>query len=284
MAPKTLTAFYDFAVSPLSYDFVYFLCMTRIANRILRCDRFHVVFVPADTETGFRIDHKPTTVGERLWRRDNLLAPMCRLIDASYTICATRGDASRYIGRDIWPASYRLNNPSAAYFYVKLRAMAERDTMPPFRVEPWARQLVTQWIGERKYLTITHRRTYGEVRNSNSDAWAQFSEYAQGRGWIIVNIPDTEDAGIPSTEPLGAIAAINPLVRHALYVGAEMNLGVNTGPMATLPLRGASLSDVQDGGRLSLDHAGIFRWHWPARWLSASVGQSGQSTASLVGR
>ena len=232
MATKTLTAFYDFAVSPLSYDFVYFLCTTRITRSILGCDRVHIVFVPADTVTGFRIDNKPTTAEERIWRRDNLVVPMCRLLDATHTVCATRDDARKYLSGAIWPNKYSVDNPTAAYFYPGLRKMAGTDSMPPFHIDQEAKWLVRHWAGADKYITLTLRSTSGETRNSNFEAWRRFQCYAENEHCKVVSIPDTHDAGSFPAQPLGAIAAINPLIRHALYAGAEMNLGVNTGPMA----------------------------------------------------
>ena len=232
MLPKTLTAIYDFAVSPLSYDFVYFLSTTRIAKGMLGCERVHIVYVPANTPTGFRIDSKPTTTKEKIWRRDHLIVPMARLLDATHTVCATRNDTRKYLVGDVWPPKYGVQNRTAAYFYPTLRKMARTERMPPFHTDKEVARLVSAWAGPRKYLTITHRRTYAEARNSNAMAWAKFGQYAQEQGWGVINIPDTQEAGTASVEPLGAIAAINPLVRHALYAGAAMNLGVNTGPMA----------------------------------------------------
>jgi hypothetical protein len=227
----TLTAVYDFAVAPASYDFVSFLCTTGMAAERGGCQHVHIVFVPADTPDGWRQDPKPISAENKAWRRDNLLIPLCRLIGATHSVCATRAEARKYLTGLLWPAGYTLEEPIAAYWQGKLIKMAKYAKLPDFRVDPEAQRLVRAAIGERPYLTVTERNTtYGDARNSNAVAWADFYTYATHRGWKVVTIPDTERAA--ESGGIGALAAVNPLLRHALYHGAQMNLGTNTGPMA----------------------------------------------------
>jgi hypothetical protein len=228
---RVLTAFYDFAVSPASFDFTTFLCTTGIARDLGNCGHAHVVFVPADNPTGFRIDGKPTTTENKTWRLHNLLVPLCRLIGATYTVCATRDDARKYQNGSIWPTGYTVDNPVPCYWFGDLKQLAKYRPLPVFHVDPEAKRLIESYdVLKGRYVTITMRNTYGTARNSNEDAWAAFRKHAYKKGYWPQVIPDTEDCAW--ADGVGAMAAINPLVRHALYAGAAMNLGVNGGPMA----------------------------------------------------
>jgi hypothetical protein len=228
-----LTAFYDLAVSPASYDFVTFLAIADIARKASNIDRMHVVIVPADTATGFRIDHKPNTTENKIWRRDHLLVPLCRLASASHAVCATRADAERYLiaAENVWPPQYTPTSPVPAYMMGQLISLSRKAGIKAsFKASEQAKQWVEEWKVPGPYLTLTMRETYTDLRNSDKGAWADFRKWATYNGWWVVVIPDTDRAG--KCEPLGAIAAVNPDVRLALYEGAAMNLGVNNGPMS----------------------------------------------------
>lgn len=72
----------------------------------------------------------------------------------------------------------------------------------------------------RGYITVTLRESFrNKYRNSNMPAWERFVEYAEKRGREVVIFPECENA------------PIDLLHRMALYAGADMNLGVNGGPM-----------------------------------------------------
>ena len=229
-----LTAFYDLAVSPASYDFATFLAIADIARQANEIERLHVVIVPAPTHTGFRIDHKPNTTENKIWRRDHLLVPLCRLVGATHTVCATRDGAQMYMtaAEHVWPPQYKLTAPAALYMMGHYRSIAQQaGVKASFRASEQARDWVNQWrVPGKDYITLTMRETYTDARNSNRPAWDEFRKYATYKGYWVVTIPDTERAG--RGEPLGGIAAINPDVRLALYEGAAMNLGVNNGPLS----------------------------------------------------
>ena len=230
----TLNAIYDLECSPVSYDFVLFLCMAKMAANISGCDHVHVVFVPANNETGFRIDNKPTSTSNKVFRLHNLLVQLCHIINASYTICHSRDMAEQFCSGAIWPENCTLTAPRHAYTYKQLARMSEITPLAKFTVDKESARFVKEWTKSEPYLTITLRRTYGKARNSNDDEWRKFKSWAEmpPRNWRVVLIPDTEHAGVWWHNGPGNLGAVNPIIRHALYAGATMNLGVSSGPMA----------------------------------------------------
>ena len=118
---KLLTAFYDLAIAPVSYDFFKFLAAVNSIKRAFEYDLVHVVFVPAETETGFRIDHKPTTTDNKVWRLHNLCVPLCRLIGATYTVAWSREFAGALRTVNIWPIDWTPERPTTHYWFAQGR-------------------------------------------------------------------------------------------------------------------------------------------------------------------
>lgn len=226
--PRTLYAIYDFGASPASYDFATFLTMAAMARDAGKYEHLHVVFVPANTDTGFRIDVKPISPAQKAWRRDNLLVPMCALVKATATVLPTRDDVGRYIvSGATWPQNYRPDEPGISYLYSTLKRMARYIPLPDFCATEEARRMVRDDV-PNKYVTITLRTTYGEDRNSDPQAWHDFANHAAYLGYRPIIIPDT--ARVSEGSGIGALAALNVQLRFALYQGAAMNLAVNGGP------------------------------------------------------
>jgi hypothetical protein len=218
-----MRAFYDFSASPSSYDFVLFLSSALIAS-----DDVHVVFVPADTDDGFRKDDKPISASDKIWRVHNILAPMCLLAGATYTICPTREEAKLFEGGEVWPTGYSVESPVPFYWYKTLKPLFR--TFPPkkWQAPEEARRIVREQV-KAPYITVTLRETYGEKRNSNKKAWHEFAWIAARDGYQVVIIPDTSQAH--AHVGIASMAALNLHIRYALYEGAEMNFGTSGGPL-----------------------------------------------------
>jgi hypothetical protein len=87
------------------------------------------------------------------------------------------------------------------------------------RVHMW--EAPYKW-GESNYVTITLRKSHAgwqPARDSNLPEWEKVREELQKRGKKVVVINDAEENCISVPD------------RMSLYAGADMNLGVNTGPM-----------------------------------------------------
>lgn len=227
---RPLYAVYDFGRAPASYDFLTFLSIAGITAKNYGCDHVHVVFVQADNETGWRVDKKPLYPINKAWRRDNICVPLCKLIGATHSVCMNRAQAKRIIGDGV------VMGPTYAGWMIA--RLVRHFPLPQLKVDAEAARLVRQSIASKDYITVTIRNTYADVRNSNLDAWDQFIVWAVDRGWCVIKVPDTEYAAYCGNDPLGTAAALNPLIRHALYAGAVTNLGVNNGPMQLCALGG----------------------------------------------
>lgn len=226
---KILSAFYDFSVAPASYDFVTFLTMAEMARVRGKYDHMRVVFVPADTKSKFREDMKPIDTPQKAWRHTNMLVPMCSLVGASVVMLPER--AAAFPVEHTYPVGYTIDQPVGAYWMPNLKRAAALQPLPQYQVDPEATKYVKHWVGDRPYLTITHRNTYGEARNSNRVEWSKFIHWAERKDWKVIQVPDIDDAGHWYSQTTGGIAAVNPVIRFALYANAAMNLGVNAGPM-----------------------------------------------------
>lgn len=230
---KVLTAFYDFAVSPASYDFLKYLAAAESYRRYHGFDHLHVMFVPAPTETKFRIDRKPNTTENKVWRLHNLCVPLCHLYGATYTVLSgmerTDDRPSEY---PTFPPRWHPLMEGNAYWFTKVRRVIEQCGLAVPEVEPEAQKLVREVLGDETYITITIRQTGQPERNSDLPQWEAFTRYLKGNGERVIVVPDTDHACVVGVDPIGSAAAINPLIRHALYAGARMNMGVGGGPLA----------------------------------------------------
>ena len=159
-----------------------------------------------------------------------------------FTDCATRKEAEQIITQischNVYPPSYSLMFPKCISFYEgaqnhSLDAMALKATMR-------AMQYIAEWLESRlrgrKLIVITLRQySYMAARNSNIEAWANFSKSLDPQRYFVVIVPDTETAMQKPEPTLSEFEHFNEAcwnidLRAALYESAYLNLSVNTGP------------------------------------------------------
>src|SRR5262245_10004945 len=93
-------AFYDFAVSPYSYDYVAFA----IGARSHGCEK--IIFVPGDRA------YQKCTPEQQKYRLEHLLGPLAAHEAQGYHVCATREEAQAIWekdGKDCFPFDYRVD-------------------------------------------------------------------------------------------------------------------------------------------------------------------------------
>lgn len=247
MTRRTLTAFYDFSICPVTYDFTVFAALVEMARRREGCDRARIVVVPGDTE-GFRNDDVAYTNGNKLWRLRNIVLPSCWLFDrsASVTVCASRDEAAEIEAATtgpVFPPGYATGAPVGSYLWSGMSAaLACGETPPQARPSEEARRIVSAWLSERangrRPLTITLREsTHAPVRNSNRDAWLDFARTLDARDYFTIFVPDTEKAFASANgndtgdgPVFWAAPALNLEIRLALYEQCWLNLMVINGP------------------------------------------------------
>lgn len=249
LLPDTLCLFYDLENSPITFDLCWMLVLANKNRESLGLKHMHVVFVPGNHQ-GLREEMTEyddvINKNSRYFRLYNLLFPLTHLIKAcnGFTYCSTRTQAElirKQMFPNIFPSNYNT------YFNIEYDLLAEVINEPSQKIMalaavPQSLQYINQWIKERasgkKIITITLRYyDYMPERNSNIDAWLEFSKSIDHNEYFIVIIPDTESA---MKKPLRGFeqfahfkeACWNIDLRAALYETSYLNLGVNNGPFA----------------------------------------------------
>lgn len=214
-------AFYDFSVSPYSYDFVAFL----IGARSHGCEK--VVFVPGDRP------YQKCTPEQQDFRMKHLMEPLAAHI--GYTVCASRAEAKvlwEREGKDCFPHGYTVDKPVAGH--MPGYASYHTNVIYPLAPKPEVLERVSSSLGCKLPITITIRESpIKPGRNSNIEEWKKAAKWLVAQGFWPLFIPDTEGP-TQSFAPFDCYSGPAKDVdeRIALYNLALLNLGVNNGPMA----------------------------------------------------
>lgn len=244
-----LLAFYDLAVAPLTFDFLWFLTTADLERRRAGLASVRVVIVPG-LEHGVRGEPADYEVvvnsTARQTRIANILVPACGFLPdfAGLSTPDSRDEATTMVlnapGR-IFPKGYEPSLPSYPGPQTCLEAGRRGERIAILRAPPHHLNRAQSWIAERscgrEVVTITLRQYgYMSVRDSNVAAWASFAKRLDPNRFFPVFIPDTDHALKPVPEPLAAFAfcseaALDLGFRFGLYEAAYANLGVNNGPM-----------------------------------------------------
>lgn len=246
---RSLTLYYDLAVSPVTYDF----CWALAGAERLRLRRglaaVQVVFV-AGPHAGLRAERPDyeavVTLDARRRRVSDILIPLVGLLPSSkgYRYCASRLHATwlRVLaGKNVYPEGYWPALPVRHWPNELLDAARRGENVPlPLRATPEARRAITRWrdsaAAGRRIVTITLREyDYIPARNSNVAAWLSFGRILAEDGYFVAVVPDTEQALAFDVKPDDGLhwmpnAALDVDLRMALYECAWLNMMVNTGP------------------------------------------------------
>lgn len=215
---SALTAYYDLAVCPPTYDFVSWLLAAE-GKRLdlgLACIDVKICPGPAD---GFRRDSLPPfNVHEREKMRDQIVMPMPRLLPSVRSVERLRAapTPAQYQLKTAW--SYGQRN----YSFKFLIEAARRDLYPLRAINPAA-------VAD---VTITLREcSYWPTRNSNANTWIEVASRLRKAGRKVAFIRDEAHAAeeVEDFEIL-PVASVDLWQRAAVYAGAKMNLFVNNGP------------------------------------------------------
>lgn len=245
-----LYAFYDLAVAPVTYDFLWFLVGADLERRRRGSEAVHVVIVPGALG-GLRRENPEyesrVTPAARLARIDSILVPACGLLPSvsGVTVASTREQAEQLAnsaGVNVFPGRYEPALPIYPGPQEPLRAAREhRQRIAVLRASDIDLERVDSWLAAQgctgRVIAITLRNYgYTPERNSNMAAWAEFARTLDRRGYWPVFVPDAEQylGGAPpelNEFPVFNEAALVLGLRMALYQRAHLNLGVNNGPM-----------------------------------------------------
>lgn len=255
---KTLTAFYDLAVGPVSYDVIPFLVQARMAAADAGCKHVHVVIVPdANGVDGMYRDKLHLyDAAEMHWRLWNLVIPACRLIGASVTLATDWAQAKTLSTGKVWPEDWDRQSPQRRHYLQReiVEAAKAGRKIPQLRASEHARGMVRTQI-ERAGLplvTVTMRQTYETGRNSDVGLWADLIKALKYRYHVVV-LHDTSHALIRGW----GYGELVLDLRMALYEAAAMNFHPHGGPVVLCWFSGAPFT-MFEAARPHKD----WRKHW----------------------
>ena len=226
---KTLTAFYDLEIGPVSYDFVVFLVKAELERKRIGADRLHVVIVPGAGPGGFRDKSKFYDEHEAKFRLWNICIPACALIGASVTLAVDWEQAARMVkvGSDVWPADWdRQTLRTRPHLVGGLIGAARAGTpIPRLSASEHARRVVRKLFAGRLVVTMTQRHTYLSTRNTVPSEWRKAQEHISSKGFSVLDI---HDVGVALANG-GGFAELSIDLRMAVYQEAVLNLQANNG-------------------------------------------------------
>jgi hypothetical protein len=244
-----LYAFYDLAVAPITFDFLWFLVTADIERRRLKRESIHVVVVPGPDSGVRREDpfyEEVVNAPARRARITRMLLPACGLLPSvsGVTVAGSRAQAERLVASrpEVFPANYEPVMPVYAGPQQALQEARTRGAeIATLRAADSDLHAIDRWLSahgcEQPVVTITLRE-YGYMpeRNSNLNAWVSFARGLDPAHFSVVFIRDTEVWFDVMPEELRGIvicsaASLDLGLRMALYQRAHLNLGVNNGPM-----------------------------------------------------
>jgi len=231
---KTLTAFYDLKVGPVSFDVLAFLVQAEMERTRIGADALHVVILPyaQGVDGKFRDKLALYDAAEMDWRLWNIVIPACRLIGATVTLAQNKAHGERIHSGSAWPADWYQQDTKRGHHHAReiIAAARKGEAVPRLGASDHALKMVAEWF-ERlgcPVVTLTRRRTYDASRNSDPAAWDALKARAEAAGFAVVELQDTAVA----LRQGNGYGELNLDLRMACYQLAQMNWHANGGPSA----------------------------------------------------
>ena len=176
---------YDLSILPTTFDFA---CTAVIAKSM---GYEEVMFLVDKPMTTWKY---PADIGWRRWA--NILVPMCRLADLSFSVGCSHNASGDVFG---------YTTGHVVEVFKKTGKITKLKNVP---------------LTENGYVTITMRQSFrNRWRNSNIPEWEKVAKWLGDRGENVVILEEAEH------QPMSLE------YRMALYCNAKMNLAVGNGPM-----------------------------------------------------
>lgn len=222
-----LTAIYDLAVSPPTYEFLPFLHEAEKARVSGGYTSLNVVFQPGPKH-GFRDDKLPPDLAMRQTMLEKICVSACHLLPSVQGVSVLDGRAP--VKGDIFPPAWTLEDPVAHYGPSYCRDLTQCLS---------ASEVATAHIAKTysaPFVAITLRHSdYWPGRNSDFDAWSRVAKWLEAEGFACVFVTDV-DGLAPDGCIVCAEAAFDLDIRAAVYEQAAMCLGVSGGPTVLMAM------------------------------------------------
>jgi hypothetical protein len=252
-----VTAVYDLNVTPITYDFAFFLAAAEVFALKNNKRAFKVLFVPQDggkVENEASDKYRSTVVAQEnmnydvqtfKWRFENVILPLMNIYPAciGHSILPNKSDTSEAIkGKFLYPEFY--SERFQAYDYYR-DVVSSKNKFFGFLASIQGKRYIESWKKlnniNGKIVTITLRQSnFDSSRNSKVGEWVKFAQFIRKNGYIPVFIPDTEACFEHEPRLDGFIVFEAPCwnlgIRVALYEVADLNFFTPNGPMAIAQL------------------------------------------------
>lgn len=219
-----LTAVYDLAVSPPTFDFVAFLVSAEKHRIEIGADALEVVLMPGPAG-GFRADQLPPfTVKARVGMRRNIVEAMCVLLPSCRRVLVLES-RQPVKAEHVFPHRYRVDHPVSHYGTRQYVECVSPDFAPLMLPSPTPREpgLVSFSLRESSYWP---------TRNVNRASWLEAARMLAARGHDVIIIPDIDAPAFPEGPwQVSDAAAVDLHERARIYEAAAVNLFVASGPM-----------------------------------------------------
>lgn len=219
-----LTAVYDLAVSPPTFDFVTFLMSAERRRLEVGAERMEVVLMPGPAG-GFRADKLPPfTVEARVGMRRNIVEAMCALLPSCSGV-RVLGEREPVAADHVFPVGYRVDDPISHYGTRRMVECVNPDFAPLVSPIPAVRS-------PRLVSFSLRESSYWPSRNVRREAWLEAARVLDSRGYEVVIVPDIDAPPFPDGPwQVNQAAAIGLQERAAIYETAAVNLFIASGPM-----------------------------------------------------
>ena len=222
----TLTAVYDLAVGPVSYDVVPFLVQAEMERRKIEATRMHVCLVG---EPRIKPQYDESEASWRLW---NICLPAAKLFGATVSLCTDWLQVERMTSEKAWkqwPPDWRQQSLKRRHHLIGgvISRHAAGESVPSVNASEHARRKVRSMFATKRLpvVTMTLRNTYLPERNIDPKEWAEAKRYIERRDYAVVVLHDT-DVALSAGQGYGEF---NLDLRAACYQEAAFNLQANNG-------------------------------------------------------
>lgn len=241
---------YDFAASPITFDFASHLAAAEIERRRRGLGGLVVIFVPGPHE-GMRKElpayEAVIDTRARASRIRHILLPMLAMLPSvrGHVVCGSRAEAEALVSTDpakLYPRDYRVFlpcQPPPADIHDHGRSGA--PVLPLFRATAHGRRLAASFLaqhaGKRRPVVITLRHSLVDPERNSSDAdWLAFADSLDPELYAPIFIADTDSVtpGLPdpfSRHIICEAATWNLEFRMGLYEAAWLNVAIMHGPL-----------------------------------------------------
>lgn len=232
---------YDFAVSPITFDFANFLANARLSLASHGKEpSFHLSLL-ADKWRNFTRREHQYDLSDRLWRLHNLILPVCSITPAITGLSLSYLDEDR---ENILNARPEFMSDDRNYLIRSVLESVSRTGYDPhlFASPVIATKMAQKLLhGKRKVALVALRESnFEQSRDTPLEVFSEMAEELKRRGYRVFVIPDQESPesralkDFPGT--LLSQASTNVPLRLALHEQADISICTSSGPTSLLNL------------------------------------------------